>query len=365
MSNTRPQQQVPGAVIAVLGGGYAGLFAAHRAARAITKARHSGAAVVLIDSDDAWQERTRWHQVAAGETVRSRSRARIFRGTRIATVTGTVTGIDLEDRKLTFGDRERHSSPPDPHRQGGQRTQGDGRALRHVRGHGRTHHPRRLPLGSWPQDTEQRCHSTTMRSVSAAASAEPSVPRFPASARGRRATTPSLSGSLVDRAALYGVLAMIETLGLELVELRRVTSPELVSRMVRAGELEVSGEDQAEVDTYFDQQKFRFHGPGGFETDYAGLTAYFASLRAAFDNRKITRGIIVAQGNTMACQTWIEGTFTHEFTQSPAGPLPPNGARIVIDLISIFRFDDNGRLIEEFVRTDYRSLLHQLGAEAH
>jgi len=46
------------------------------------------------------------HQVAAGETVRSRSRAHIFRGTRVATVTGTVTGIDLEDRRLTFGDRE-------------------------------------------------------------------------------------------------------------------------------------------------------------------------------------------------------------------------------------------------------------------
>jgi SnoaL-like polyketide cyclase len=153
--------------------------------------------------------------------------------------------------------------------------------------------------------------------------------------------------------------------GLELVELRQVTSPELVSRMVRAGELEVSGEDQAEVDTYFDQQNFSLHGPGGFETDYTGLTVYYASLRAAFDNRKITRGIIVAEGNTAACQTWIEGTFTHEFTQSPAGPLPPNGARIVMDLISIFRFDDNGRLIEEFVRTDYRSLLHQLGSEAH
>lgn len=173
-----------------------------------------------------------------------------------------------------------------------------------------------------------------------------------------------LSGSLADRAALYGVLAMIETLGLELVELRRVTSPELVSRMVRAGELEVSGEDQAELDSYFDQQKFRLHGPGGLETDYAGLTAYFASLRAALDNRKITRGIIVAEGNTVACQTWIEGTFAREFTQSPAGPLPPNGARVVMDLISIFRFGNNGRLIEEFVRTDYHSLLNQLGAEA-
>jgi hypothetical protein len=30
----------------------------------------------------------------------------------------------------------------------------------------------------------------------------------------------------------------------------------------------------------------------------------------------------------------------------------------------MFRFDDRGRLIEEFVRTDNRSFLRQLGAEA-
>ena len=144
---------------------------------------------------------------------------------------------------------------------------------------------------------------------------------------------------------------------------QKLTRSELVSRMVRAGELEVSGEDQAEADTYFDRENFRFHGPGGFESDYAGLTAYFASIRAAFDDRTITRGIIVAEGSTMACQTWIEGTFVREFTQSPAGPLPPTGTRVVWDLINIFRFDDDGRLIEEFVRTDYRSFLRQLGAE--
>jgi hypothetical protein len=172
-----------------------------------------------------------------------------------------------------------------------------------------------------------------------------------------------LSGPLADRAALYGLLATIETLGLELVELRPVTSPELVSRIVRAGELEVSGEDQAELDSYFDQRKFRLYGPGGMETDYAGLTAYFASFRAAFDDRKISRGIIVAEGNTVACQTWIEGTFVREFTQSPTGSLAANGARVVMDLISIFRFGSNRRLVEEFVRTDYHSVLHQLGAE--
>jgi predicted ester cyclase len=144
---------------------------------------------------------------------------------------------------------------------------------------------------------------------------------------------------------------------------RKFTRSELVSRLVRAGELQVSGEDQAELDTYFDQENFRFHGPGGFESGYAGLSAYFASVRAAFDDRKITRGIVVAEGDTVACQTWIEGTFAREFTKSPAGPLPPTGTRVVMDLINIFRFDDDGRLTEEFVRTDQRSLLRQLGAE--
>jgi hypothetical protein len=51
------------------------------------------------------------------------------------------------------------------------------------------------------------------------------------------------------------------------------------------------------------------------------------------------------------------------FTHSPAGTLPPNGARVVMDLINIFRFDTHGRMVEEFVRPDYRSLLRQLGAE--
>jgi hypothetical protein len=56
---------------------------------------------------------------------------------------------------------------------------------------------------------------------------------------------------------------------------------ELVARLVKAGELEVIGGDQSETDSYFDTEQFRFHGPGGFETDYSGLTNYFKSVRAA------------------------------------------------------------------------------------
>lgn len=137
----------------------------------------------------------------------------------------------------------------------------------------------------------------------------------------------------------------------------------LVERLVKAGEAEVAGAPPEEIASYFDTEAFRFHGPDGFESDYAGLSAYFASIRAAFADRTIRRGIIVVEGDTAACQTWIEGTFVNEFTMSPAGPLPPNGARVTWDLINIFRFDDEGRLVEEFVRTDYRGFLRQLGAE--
>ncbi len=141
-----------------------------------------------------------------------------------------------------------------------------------------------------------------------------------------------------------------------------ITRNELVARLTRAGELQLSGDNQAELDSYFDTRQFRFHGPDGFETDYAGLANYFKAIRAAFDDRSIRRGIVVAEANYIACQTWIEGTFVRDFTQSPAGALAPNGQRVVWDLANIFRLDDQGRLIEEWVRTDYRSFLRQLGA---
>src|SRR6202046_5210956 len=75
---------------------------------------------------------------------------------------------------------------------------------------------------------------------------------------------------------------------------------ELVARLVRAGELEISGESQEEVDSYFDTENFAFHGPDGFDSDYAGLTEYFQSIRAAFEDRTIRGGIIAAEGNAIS-----------------------------------------------------------------
>jgi hypothetical protein len=143
----------------------------------------------------------------------------------------------------------------------------------------------------------------------------------------------------------------------------KLSREELVARLIKAGEVEVEGAPPEETAEYFDTEKFRFHGPAGFETDYAGLQAYFKSIRDAFDDRSIRRGIIIVEGNHVACQTWIEGRFVREFSMSPAGPLPPNGKKVKWDLSNIFIFDDDGRLVEEHVRTDYRSFLRQLGAE--
>ncbi|WP_228562428.1 ester cyclase [Catenulispora rubra] len=144
---------------------------------------------------------------------------------------------------------------------------------------------------------------------------------------------------------------------------QQFTREELIARLVRAGELEVSGEDPAETATYFDPERFRFHGPDGFDSDFAGLTDYFDAVCAAFDDRSIRRGIVVAEDGYLACQTWIEGTFVREFTHSPVGPLPPNGGRVVFDLINIFRFDDQGRIVEEWVRVDNRGVLRQMGVD--
>jgi predicted ester cyclase len=143
----------------------------------------------------------------------------------------------------------------------------------------------------------------------------------------------------------------------------RPNRQQLVDRLIAAGEVEVNGAPPEETATYFDTERFRFHGPDGFETDYEGLQAYFKSIRDAFEERTIRRGIIIVEGNQVACQTWIEGRFVREFTMSPAGPLPPNGQRVKWDLSNIFSFDDRARLTEEWVRTDYRSFLRQLGVE--
>ena len=72
---------------------------------------------------------------------------------------------------------------------------------------------------------------------------------------------------------------------------------------------------------------------------------------------------MIAEGNLVAARATMTGIFEHEFTQSPAGPLPPNGEKVTFRIINLFRYDDQGKLAEEWVQTDNRGLLRQLGAD--
>jgi hypothetical protein len=56
---------------------------------------------------------------------------------------------------------------------------------------------------------------------------------------------------------------------------RRGSREERVAGLIRVGELELTGDDEAEVDAYF-APDFVFHGPDGAELDYEGLKAFFA-----------------------------------------------------------------------------------------
>ncbi len=49
------------------------------------------------------------------------------------------------------------------------------------------------------------------------------------------------------------------------------------------------------------------------------------------------------------------------FIYSPTGPVEPTGQQLEWEVIGTFSYDDDGRLAEEWVQTDYRSFLTKLG----
>jgi predicted ester cyclase len=86
-----------------------------------------------------------------------------------------------------------------------------------------------------------------------------------------------------------------------------------------------------------------------------------AILRSAFTNLRLVREQIIADGNFLAARTTFSGDFTGLFTYSPIGPVDPTGQHLEWEVIGTFRYRDDGRLAEEWVQTDYRSLLTKLG----
>lgn len=138
-----------------------------------------------------------------------------------------------------------------------------------------------------------------------------------------------------------------------------ISDSPLARDLIRIGDEAIARENDVALRAYF-ATDYVFHGPRG-DLDFDQLRAYFASVRDAFSNMRIVRAQIIVDGNFLAAQTVFSGDFTSLFTYSPIGPLEPNGHHVEWELMGMFRYDDDGRLAEEWVQTDYRSLLIDLG----
>ena len=84
-------------------------------------------------------------------------------------------------------------------------------------------------------------------------------------------------------------------------------------------------------------------------------------LRAAFSDLRLVREQIIVDGNFLAARTTFSGDFSGVFTYSPTGPVEPAGEHLEWEVIGTFRYEDDRRLAEEWVQTDYRSFLTKLG----
>jgi predicted ester cyclase len=138
-----------------------------------------------------------------------------------------------------------------------------------------------------------------------------------------------------------------------------ISDTPLARDLIRIGDEAIACEDDAALRAYF-AEDYVFHGPGR-DLSFDELRAYFASLRAAFSDLRLVREQIIVEGNFLAARTTFSGDFTGVFTYSPIGPVEPTGEHLEWELIGTFRYDDDRRLAEEWVQTDYRSFLTKLG----
>ena len=138
-----------------------------------------------------------------------------------------------------------------------------------------------------------------------------------------------------------------------------ISDSPLARELIRIGDEAIATEDDAKLRAYF-REDYVFHGPGA-DLGFDELSAYFASLRAAFSGLRVVREQIIVEGNFLAARTTFSGDFTGVFADSPIGPVEPTGQHLEWDVIGIFRYNDESQLAEEWVQTDYRSFLTKLG----
>jgi len=103
------------------------------------------------------------------------------------------------------------------------------------------------------------------------------------------------------------------------------------------------------------------HSPLG-DLDREGVVAFFSALRASMSDFSAVRHQVIVEGNLAAGRHTISGTFDAAEFPSPLGVLQPNGQPVELNVINMWHFNDEGRIVEEWVQFDVLGFFTQMGA---
>lgn len=115
--------------------------------------------------------------------------------------------------------------------------------------------------------------------------------------------------------------------------------------------------DRGEVDTFDDllSPQYRRIGAGGDTQDLNAFKASITATRSAFPDLVTTIDEIVVDGERAAVRWHSTGNHRHSFLGVPA-----TKREVTVSGATFARFED-GRIVEEFVTWDPRTLLSALG----
>src|SRR4029077_240734 len=122
----------------------------------------------------------------------------------------------------------------------------------------------------------------------------------------------------------------------------------LANGLVRIGEEAVAKSNDALFYDYYTDD-YQLHSPAG-NFNREEIRGYFAALRDSFTGFTISRAQVLVDGNFVTARTVMAGRFDKEFAYTPIGAVQPSAQQVQWELINIFRYTDEGRLIEEWVQ---------------
>lgn len=132
--------------------------------------------------------------------------------------------------------------------------------------------------------------------------------------------------------------------------------------LIGVGRVGIGLGDEKALDDYFNQADYVFHGPDG-DLDYAGLKAFFAIMRKALEGFVCERHDLIVKGDMIGARTVMSGRFTAPLSTPNFGEIRPNGKEVKLEIVNFFRYDGNGKLIEEWVQYDNLGWYKQLGLD--